>query len=515
MKKHEFHEHFPDDIEPKLRDYITNQVMDWSRYLITNREGRKQWAHCTSCGEEFPPDKTLKHGTREVCVHCGQEGKVLASGRGRKRLFDTAYLLWYERSQADPDALIARGFYCSRDYTGDYRRTRTEVKQIARYLFRWGKGGIKMHRPYWRGEEWYSQKSVTSETRGSMRQVMSYHMPADEIAKVVKGTPWQYCTWDKYHYNDYVEVFELTSRYQCIEFLTKAGFNSFVSQKLCGGSTYGAINWLGKTPAKVLRLSNVEIKELAKKDSISLQTLRSYQVTKAEGLNFSYEEAQAISDLVDPRVAAEFRGALHTLKGRLSSGDLKRYILKQMRKNRTSFYNARAVLINYRDYLGECEKLGLDITRPGVYLPNNLHEAHRSTTKRVQAIANQQYQENVRKRKEELEKMRFQYKELILFPAPSTNALVNEGKVLEHCVADYARDYARGTTDLFFVRRKSDPDKPFYTLEVQNEEVRQCRGFDNCDMTPEVEEFIERFKKDKLAKKKRSTKSNKPQGVAV
>lgn len=40
--------HFPTDISLDISSYITETVMEWSRYLFTHREGRKQYGFCTS-----------------------------------------------------------------------------------------------------------------------------------------------------------------------------------------------------------------------------------------------------------------------------------------------------------------------------------------------------------------------------------------------------------------------------------------------------------------------------------
>jgi DNA-directed RNA polymerase subunit RPC12/RpoP len=512
VKNYEFHEHFPDEISPKLHDYITNSVMDWSRYLFTHREGRKQWAYCTSCGQDHPTEETLIHGSVGVCPHCGHRGKVKASGRGRKNMIDIVYLLWYDRSQVNPNELIAYGLYCIRDYSRDYRMTNTQVRQISRYLFQWEQPGKMMTRSYWRDDSpWSWQKKVSSLVRTYMSNTLSYHMPPSEIADVVKGTPWQYCTWEQYKFNDYVEVFDLASRYQCIEFLTKAGFRHFVEQKLSGGGTYGAINWHGKTPEKVLRLNKSEINGLRKAGAIGLRSLKSYQVSKQDGSNLSFEEACTLSDLIEKVYVEEMKGILHQLDFRLTPAEIKKYFLKQIRNNPTRYRTGANVLTDYRDYLRECRELGLDLARPGVYLPNNLWRAHESTMRRVRNIADKILQQQIEKRGRSLKAMRYQFKDLILFPAPTADSLVREGKALSHCVGGYAKQYGSGHTDIYFIRRKFDPDKPFYTMEVKGGRVIQCRGYKNCDMTREVQEFVEMFMRNRLEK----GKANKSKEVAV
>ena len=67
-----------------------------------------------------------------------------------------------------------------------------------------------------------------------------------------------------------------------------------------------------------------------------------------------------------------------------------------------------------------------------------------------------------------------------------------EGEALGHCVATYVDKVAEGKTLIFFIRRESEPDKPFFTLEWRGA-VIQCYGYKHCDPTPEIKEFIKLF----------------------
>ena len=66
-----------------------------------------------------------------------------------------------------------------------------------------------------------------------------------------------------------------------------------------------------------------------------------------------------------------------------------------------------------------------------------------------------------------------------------------EGKTLNHCVATYKNVHAAGKKAIFFIRREKEPDKPWYTLELDVEKltVVQNRGKCNCARTKQVEEF--------------------------
>ncbi len=78
---------------------------------------------------------------------------------------------------------------------------------------------------------------------------------------------------------------------------------------------------------------------------------------------------------------------------------------------------------------------------------------------------------------------------------PGQEALIREGKILEHCVATYAESVAKGSTCILFIRKKASPEIPFYTLEYSGGEVIQNRGKKNCKETDEVVKFKNKWLK--------------------
>lgn len=51
-----------------------------------------------------------------------------------------------------------------------------------------------------------------------------------------------------------------------------------------------------------------------------------------------------------------------------------------------------------------------------------------------------------------------------------------------------------GDTDILFIRNCQEPDKPFYTLEYKNGNIVQCRTYHNKERTPEVANFLDKWK---------------------
>ncbi|WP_197483469.1 PcfJ domain-containing protein [Paenibacillus elgii] len=427
-------------------------------------------------------------------------------------MVDRVYLLWYEKSVIDPKAVIARGFYAVRDYTKDYQQTETVIRPIAMYLFEWGKGGKMVYRNYWNNSsKWQESKKVYSEATQSMKYVASYHSDKN-IKSAVKGTPFQYCTWEEYDFEDHVRMFDLAARYKCIEFLTKYGLGCLIKSKMSGEATYGAINWRGKTPEKVLRLNKTEMKALkASELSIDAQSLRCYQLSKKDGTNFTWEEAHAMADLLSSYWADEFS----KLTVHAPALKIKRYFVKQIKRTKSRFVSGSTVLTAWRDYLRECRELGKNLQKDSVLFPNDLHKAHQETSQQIKLKKNEELNADIRIRAGDLQPFCFEFNGLLLRPAASNEELFEEGKALIHCVAGYGSKYAKGLCDIFLVRRVDEPDKPFYTMEVIKGTITQCYGYDNKVMTPQVREFVNAFIEEKLQKKKSRVKVAAQQEVAV
>lgn len=89
--------------------------------------------------------------------------------------------------------------------------------------------------------------------------------------------------------------------------------------------------------------------------------------------------------------------------------------------------------------------------------------------------------------------------EKLLVIAPTKAAdLAKEGLELHHCVKSYIDKVAEGKTNIMFIRKKSEPDKPFFTVEISNKGViEQVHGFANRNINtePDLENFILRWAK--------------------
>lgn len=156
----------------------------------------------------------------------------------------------------------------------------------------------------------------------------------------------------------------------------------------------------------------------------------------------------------------------------------------------------------YEDYLKSASFLKLDFSDTRVLFPKNFREMHDLYTKQYYRHQNRELIEKMQRTAD-----RFSYLAdyrgdgYCVFIARSKDELIDEGSALNHCVGrmDYDKRQADGRSVICFIRRESEPDKPFVTAEVKINEsglkVVQCYGYRDSTV-PEVQGFVESWMKE-------------------
>lgn len=500
-------EHFPPIISKELTDFVLNEVFLESRYIFTHREGKVQKGYCTHCNQEFVTEG-YKHNEQVMCPFCYSTCIAKASGRGRKNLLARAYFVYYEKSVIDPKVIVARGIEAYRDYDGDYKKVETEYYNAVWYVFDPKNGPVMFSKSQWYGKNgWYGgyqyyKKIGSYYYKYNQSNMLYVGYSRDSIKEAVKGTPFRWSGWEKYQHEDMTKFFALYSKYPCVEYLTKLGFYTLVDDRLNEYNTFRAINWRGKDLFKVLKINKQQLKEIkAKKIHLTYYLLYLLQRSRKLGWGLTLEEALEI-EVLGYHYFQDFEKLLcYSSVKRISN-----YFRKQREKFGQHFISHTSIFTTYRDYINDCKKLEMDLKEDSVLFPKDLYRAHQNTIKQVSYIEDKDINEKITKRLTKLNKYCFNYNGLIIRPAESSGELIVEGKALHHCVGGYAKRYADGETIIMVIRREAEPEEPFYTMEMSNNSIRQCRGKNNCDTTKEVKAFIEEFKKQRLQKSKSKKK---------
>ena len=160
----------------------------------------------------------------------------------------------------------------------------------------------------------------------------------------------------------------------------------------------------------------------------------------------------------------------------------------------------------FRDYLRMRKDLPLAIKRQWPKCPNlkkytieewhnrilrTYHNLQKEITAEKDRVQQSKYFEKVYPKAKEFELVDEVYS--VICPEQITSLLA-EGRILHHCVGSYINSVASGNEYILFLRKTSDLDTPFFTINIlPNKIVRQIHGNCNCNLPDEIKPFIKKW----------------------
>lgn len=513
--------HLPEGISPEIYTFATDEMFAGRHYLFVWFEKNLPVGYCTRCHKAMFLSGTPKHNSDETCPNCRFDVITKHRRFRHTKLIDFSYFVWYDKSPADPGVVVARGFLAKRDLRRSFREVETVLAQETFYVFRPGIGGqLFIDRGWHAGPLGFTFQPGSNSIPYSAAHVYSLVNTYDyknwiysagceqhHVADAVKGTPLQYVPYATYWGDspDLVKLFDLACRYPSVEYLTKLGCKRIVSERLVSGSTNGAINWKGKTPAAVLKVPKEEVKSIISKINYHMgsRDLALHQVALKHGDKGLTEEHLELAMIYgDCNIA----GIGSKLTNDMFHQDIK-YLHRQMDlQNYRSTYN---LVRDFKDYLRQCTTLEMDSTVKSIRHPKNLDRAHQNLTRKIKFRDDAAVTEKIRNQQPALQqRYGFESDRFFIRPAASVLELIKEGNALHHCVGSYSDRYASGSIAILFLRSKKQPNRSFYTIEVRDNQVLQCRGRKNRAPSPDVEDFLSDFKAHLTAKPKRRKKAS-------
>lgn len=526
MGREEFLAHFPETVSEEIMKYIEEDALPRRNFIFTKRVKSIQTAYCTKCNKQYLPSSEYKEKTTVKCEKCQADCVVRASGRSRNDAYYRTYIVYYEKSLRNPEAITATGYWIDRDYRKNYIDVKPEVETLHRYLFQPGEKAVQFDYS-WGSKNWLYQSGTNVKSYFNWSGLaggygsfgVNLRVSFESIEQAVSGTPFQYSMWNEYWkaHGDMTRFFALYSQSPCVEYLTKLGMSYFVHARLGGGNTYGAINWRGKTVQEVLKMSKQQFRELSPflhKNNLHPLSLRLQQLNPLIPLTELNEMAKRYDECFQ-----DLKKILGCTSIRRADNYIcKQYEMHQQRRldNNFRFYSKSQVVSEWKDYMNDCLTLEMDLKEDSILFPRDLHKAHQETIKRVKYKADAELNKKIADRLPMLRrKYLYQKDGFLLRPIIDTNELITEGNKLHHCVGGYSKRYADGECVIMALRMSSRPDTPFFTMQITRDSVTQCRGLNNCDMTPMVKEFVNSFVKEKLEGKKKDKNVTKCQEAAV
>lgn len=491
--------------EPKnLYGFLYKKVYSNDNYLFYNKA--KKSAYCTHCEADVPfagIKGTIKHMGEGTCPVCRKPVTFRSSSMSHKYLvsYGTGVVL-----QRNGRTLYIRYYDTYKNFR-DYKYPVFEYREVVRTIIR--DGEITNYEwVLFCGGSYRWKKCKPTIENGGINYGVKYVSNTNHAfySLNVKGTECEYSALKEYVNNSSKKSAYLPEIYlekwflnKSLEKLVKVGFYKLVDAVITcdyyitgtdkNGIRFAKLNENEKELHKILGITRDQYKILAEHGNPTVSFYLTVAANKSKN-RYSLDDYL----FVDEYAGWQREHFFEVVNGLpFSFAKIKKYL--------SGFGKSKAVNW-FIDYIKFCRELDYDLSNEFVVFPKDLKAAHDDVAETAKL---KQREEAVAKAALILPALHdiydFSYKDLMITaPIHSAEEIITEGQTLHHCVGGYLASFANGNTTILFVRKKDAPETPFYTMEVVNGKVIQCRGKCNCKMTDEVLEAVEAFKREKLSK---------------
>lgn len=487
----------PEELPPGLEEFIRRTVLPEDRVLLYKRGNVR--GVCFQCRRPVrAAGQRFHHYELTHCPACGAEVYAVSAGSSCFVAEFVKNVVTLQKG-TDGSTVFLRQWLLRRDPAALWEDIPGRLKETARYAVR-GNRAAKWQREAkesscyhaWRYDlkDWTRMKNVSHVYDGRYY----LYLPPDWREQTA-NTSLRYIDLEGYVNSPGDGRRELNpirflldwARYPAVEKLWKAGYTAAVRQHIHAPDKKcrNAVNWrkgsIGEAvcfPRRLLKIWPPEQWTMERfqrgRDVWALVEKGRLREREAEILLTSGADVEHIK-------GAAGHASLHKILRYLSEG----------RDAQT-----------WRDYLADCVTLGLDLDDHAVLFPRNLEAAHQGTISQIECKKDSARWAAFAKRLAGLKKLSWAADGLLIRPPADAGELVAEGKALNHCVGRYVDRMARGETVILLIRRASEPDRPYYTLEWRGGRVIQCRTKNNSsyERSTEVRGFVERWVERMAAK---------------
>ena len=450
------------------------------------KKGGAKTGYCSYCEKEVPIQHPLynKEGRCPCCRH-----KITFKSIGRVGFFQTQKASFY-LIQCCKDGLMLREFEGCRTYRkGEYMTPECYIHEIRRMIC--DKNAIPQRAYYW---GLYKQKSLRwisgyinrggwwSDYSG---RVYGRTLPYLSRHELKKTGLIEYIRQNKIvDPEEYLIAYE---KHPYIEKFVKAGLSRLAQEYVKGKHRYDndnvPLSIQESSLTKLLGIDGQELKRLRQNNGGS-GFLNWMQYEKASGQEIpDYTISWLCGEEITPR-------DLKFVRGKMSVPQIHNYITRQMSKEHMSSHN---VINTWADYLSMAKGLRMNTDNELVYRVRDLRKRHNELVQICQKqgkniiIQVGRILEEYPHIDEICQSLKGKYEygnEQYMIIAPSgVEEIILEGRALTHCVSNSDRYWERienRESYILFLRKSSEPEKPYYTLEIEPDgTIRQKRSILN------------------------------------
>lgn len=480
------------DKVPYLRP-ISKKVKAWAAELIPDRniyyrrKGRFVTCACSACGKMYTgtvepsPDIDglleryipASHNTTGECPLCHALATYRAAGRIKRRCGIWKYFIV---GQCHKNGFVFRAFCVHRTMrlisVGDAIEPSPDIDEITEYARVFLNKGMKPV-TWWQGHDF--RTGAESWQNWYPGYYGSAHIHEDNY---YPGTfeELKKCEITKYGNpgnNLPIRYYSAFTRYPDFEIVQKAGMHHLESMLL---SQSGAnINPRGKTIHDRLRIYKERLPELRKRKG-SGAYLKACQYERKNSLHFTtaqLEEWMFINEGYRSQADQDvYRRMLkHTTITKIL------HYLDKLKAEHLGEYT-------WLDYIRMRARLGYDLDNEVYLFPKDLRRKHNELVEIIDRERNDKRKAEMLKKFPEVrkkytklnKKYTFTDGDYMIRPAKDAAEIVEEGRILHHCVGSsdtYFNKIKKGESFILFLRAAAAPDIPLATIEIRGQQILQ------------------------------------------
>ena len=464
---------------PKDWDHWVQKVGITRNFIFYHydRKGAKN-GYCSYCEKEVPI-KEPRHHKEGVCPKCRH--KITFKAIGRMGRFTTptenAYLI-----QACDSGFMVRQFCVSKSYyRGNYKDPHYSSWEVRRAIYNHKARPISAY--YWGVYKQTQSRWIKSSICGTRCygwEVGKHYGKslAPLFKTALRDTGYeQFLEKEKMSDPEYYLAYY--NRIPQLEKLVKANMNVLVYECFKSCDEYQKF-FAGSQQTALIKAMGIDAPRLKRlrKSKMGIKYLRWLRYEKEHNMVPDDELILwFIGQSIEPK-------EISFIDDKMSPVQIRNYLERQAKENRESIH---WVLRTWADYLSMAKRLKMDTTDSIIYRVRKLKQRHQELVERCNELSDELFAEEMLQAFPNINEVCSSIKDLYSYTGRSYMVVVptgimdviREGKALHHCVGKQERYYdriARRESYVLFLRRKKDPDKPYYTLEIEPDgTVRQKR----------------------------------------
>lgn len=431
--------------------------------------------YCSACNR-IEPGK-IKANQKITC----SGGKPIIGTRRTEVIQKEKFLLLQDCG----DECVARYFDVQARYTreGVYM---SRVESIRMFMGKTGDRSLTI---------FYGQRYATEEDQEwwdnnpiNRRWGSAYCFPlgAEEALRGTRydrlGIPFMASKAWKLQYNNLMANYPVAGAY---EYIAKMGLERLMQEetekKLSLYGCYTNLRLDGKTAERVLKLDMQRIHRLkaANGGECYLEWLRLEEVNKV----FKYKIPEETIRFMDKN--GIYPSDLNFIRNRMTDAKSAHFIERQMKQYKKA---ASYIIDQWKDYLSMAERLGIDVDDEIIFRPKELLKRHDDLLEEINSAKEDEQAEEMKKKFPKAESIlksikkiyEYEGEDFIITVPTSIKQIMEDSRKLHHCAGASERYYERiesHETYIMFLRKKSLPQRAWYTLEVEpGGTVRQKRS---------------------------------------